>query len=287
MMTLNDKKQKMPMLTMLSPITSMLIFLVVIPLIYVLVLSFCKTNEYYQVMFTFSFDNYKNLLSPSYFQVYMNSIVIAAITTVICIVLGYPFAYYIVKQPPKIRTILYMLVIIPFWTNSLIRIYGWKSFLGASGLLNNLFVWLGITHKPLELLFNRGAVVLGMTYTLFPFMVLPLYTAIEKLDLTLIEASYDLGARKVNTFLHVILPLTSSGIFAGAIMVFIPTLGFFFVSDILGGGKSDMIGNLIERQFGSANNWPLGSALSIILILLTLIMVRLYTKAGGKLEDLG
>jgi spermidine/putrescine transport system permease protein len=126
-----------------------------------------------------------------------------------------------------------------------------------------------------------------MTYTLFPFMVLPLYASIEKLDRTLIEAAYDLGAKKTNTFLNIILPLTSSGIFAGAIMVFIPTLGFFFVSDILGGGKSDMIGNLIERQFQAANNWPLGSALSIGLILLTLLLVRIYTRIGGKLEDLG
>lgn len=282
-----DKKQKLSLLTMISPIVLMLVFLVAIPLIYVLVLSFCSTNEYYQVVFNFSFDNYKSLLSPSYLQIYMNSIIIATITTVFCIVLGYPFAYYIANSSPKVRTILYMLVIIPFWTNSLIRIYGWKSFLGASGLLNHFLVGLGLADKPIEFLFNRGTVILGMIYTLFPFMVLPLYTAIEKLDPTLIEASHDLGAKKINTFLHIILPLTSSGIFAGAIMVFIPTLGFFFVSDILGGGKSDMIGNLIERQFQSANNWPLGSALSIVLILLTLAMVRIYTKVGGKLEDLG
>ena len=280
-------KEKLPMLIMLSPVVVMLAFLVIIPLAYVFILSFCKTNEYYQVVFAFNLDNYKNLLSGSYLQVYINSIFVAAITTLLCIFLGYPFAYYIARSSPKLRIILYMLVIIPFWTNSLIRIYGWRSFLGISGLLNNTLMYLGIIEKPLELLFNRGAVILGMTYTLFPFMVLPLYTAIEKLDLTLIEAANDLGARKVKTFLHVILPLTSSGIFAGSIMVFIPSLGFFFVSDILGGGKSDMIGNLIERQFGSANNWPLGASLSIVLILLTLLMVRGYTKAGGKLEDLG
>lgn len=283
----SDKRQRIPMLTMLSPIVLSLVFLVVIPLIYVLILSFCSTNQYYQVEFKFNIENYKNLFSPSYFQIYANSLVIAAVTTIICILLGYPFAYYIANQPPKKRTILYMLVIIPFWTNSLIRIYGWKSFLGATGLFNNILTGLGLIDKPLDLLYNKGAVILGMTYALFPFMVLPLYTAIEKLDHTLIEASHDLGAKKINTFLHVILPLTSSGIFAGAIMVFIPTLGFFFISDILGGGKSDMIGNLIERQFQSANNWPLGSALSIVLIIITLILVRLYTKVGGKLEDLG
>jgi spermidine/putrescine transport system permease protein len=272
---------------MISPVTFMLVFLVVIPLLYVTVLSFCRTNEYYQIVFSFTLDNYKNLFNPNYLQIYANSIIIATITTIICILLGYPFAYYISNSKPKLKTFLYMLVIIPFWTNSLIRIYGWKSFLGNSGALNTFLQYTGLVNQPVEFLFNKGSVILGMTYTLFPFMVLPLYASIEKLDRTLIEAAYDLGAKKTNTFLNIILPLTSSGIFAGAIMVFIPTLGFFFVSDILGGGKSDMIGNLIERQFQAANNWPLGSALSIGLILLTLLLVRIYTRIGGKLEDLG
>lgn len=286
-MKLVKDRQKLSMLTMITPVTAMLIFLVVIPLIYITVLSFCRTDQYYQIVFNFTLDNYKNLFSTSYLQIYGNSIIIATLTTILCIVLGYPFAYYIANSKPRLKTFLYMLVIIPFWTNSLIRIYGWKSFLGNSGALNTFLQYIGLINKPVDFLFNKGSVILGMTYTLFPFMVLPLYASIEKLDRTLIEAAQDLGAKKINTFLEVILPLTSSGIFAGAIMVFIPTLGFFFVSDILGGGKSDMIGNLIERQFQSANNWPLGSALSIGLILLTLLLVRIYTKIGGKLEDLG
>lgn len=281
------KKLNLPMITMLSPVIFLVMFFVAFPLIYVLVLSFCTTNENYQIVFSFNLDNYLKLFDPNYLQIYAYSILIAAITTFLCIVLGYPFAYYIATSKPAMRNILYLMVIIPFWTNSLIRIYGWKSFLGASGFLNSFLINIGLIEEPIEFLYNKGTVILGMTYTLFPFMVLPLYTSIEKLDMTLVEAAKDLGANKISAFTKVILPLTSSGIFAGAIMVFIPSLGYFFISDILGGGKSELIGNLIERQFQSSNNWPLGSALSIGLIILTLLLVKLYTKLGGKLEDLG
>lgn len=180
-----------------------------------------------------------------------------------------------------------MLVIIPFWTNSLIRIYGWRTFLGTNGWLNTALQTMHFTDGPVDFLFKQGTTVLGMVYCLFPFMVLPLYTAIEKLDGNLLEASADLGAKRIATFFEVVLPLTSSGIFSGCIMVFIPCLGFFFVSDILGGGNADVIGNLIERQFQSGNNWPLGSALSIILILITLLLVKIYQKMGGDMESLG
>lgn len=180
-----------------------------------------------------------------------------------------------------------MLVIIPFWTNSLIRIYGWRTFLGSSGWLNSLLQFLHITSGPVDFLYKQGTTVLGMVYCLIPFMILPLYTAIEKLDGNLLEASSDLGAKPVSTFLEVILPLTSGGIFSGSIMVFIPCLGYFFVANILGGGNSDVIGNLIERQFKSGNNWPLGAALSIILIVVTLILVKIYQKAGGDMDSLG
>ena len=180
-----------------------------------------------------------------------------------------------------------MLVIIPFWTDSLIRIYGWRSFLGSSGWLNTMLVKIGIAAEPIDLLYRQGTTILGMVYCLIPFMILPLYTAIEKLDGSLLEASADLGARPAATFFEVILPLTSGGIFSGSLMVFIPCLGYFFVSDILGGGNSDVIGNLIERQFQSGNNWPLGAALSIILIAVTLVLVKIYQKLGGDMDSLG
>lgn len=281
------KSNLVPKLVMVGPVTLWLAFLVVIPLLYVLVMSFCKLDDSYNIVFQFTLENYKRLFDVNYFQIYGNSLLIALLTTMICILLAYPFAFIIARTASKKKVILYMFVIIPFWTNSLIRIYGWRTFLGNTGGLNILLQSLHIVNEPVEFLFNRGAIVLGMVYALFPFMVLPLYTAIEKLDQSLLEASSDLGAKGMTTFLRVILPLTISGVFAGSIMVFIPSLGYFFVSNILGGGNADVIGNLIERQFKSGNNWPLGSALSIILILITLLLVKLYQKLGGDMESLG
>lgn len=287
-MTSKKLKNLLPIGIMVGPVVLWLMFFITIPLIYVFIMSFCSIDKNtFNIVYSFSLENYKRLLYPNYIQIYLQSILIAAITTIICIILAYPFSFLIARTVSKSKAILYMLVIIPFWTNSLIRIYGWRTFLGTNGWLNSLLQTLNITDGPLELLYNRGATVLGMVYCLFPFMVLPLYTAIEKLDKSLLEASSDLGAKGYSTFIKVILPLTLSGIFSGSIMVFIPTLGFFFVSDILGGGNSDVIGNLIERQFQSGNNWPLGAALSIILIAITLLLVKLYQKCGGDMENLG
>lgn len=277
----------LPMVSMVSPVTLWLVFFVAIPLVYVLIMSFCSIDQNYNIVYQFTTENYQRLWDTDYLQIYGQSLIIAFLTTVICILLAYPFSFIISRAKGKKKSILYMMVIIPFWTNSLIRIYGWKTFLGTTGWLNTLLQTLHITKTPVNFLFNQGTTVLGMVYCLFPFMVLPLYTAIEKLDNNLLEASADLGARKAATFLRVILPLTASGIFSGTIMVFIPCLGYFFVSNILGGGNSDVIGNLIERQFGKGNNWPLGASLSIILIIITLLLVKLYQKCGGNMENLG
>lgn len=281
------KSNLLPALVMAGPVTLVLVFLVAVPLVYVGVMSFCSIDEYYNVVFKFSTGNYVRLLNADYLKIYGQSLAVAFITTVLCILVGYPFSYLIARTKSKRKTLLYMLVIIPFWTNSLIRIYGWRTFLGTNGWLNELLQFLHLTGEPVDFLFKQGTTVLGMVYCLIPFMILPLYTAIEKLDGSLLEASADLGARPFATFFQVILPLTSSGIFSGSIMVFIPCLGYFFVADILGGGNSDVIGNLIERQFQSGNNWPLGAALSIILIVMTLVLVKLYQKVGGDLESLG
>lgn len=281
------KSNLLPALVMAGPVTLVLVFLVAVPLVYVGVMSFCSIDEYYNVVFKFSTENYVRLLNADYLKIYGQSLVVALITTVLCILIGYPFSYLIARTKSKRKTLLYMLVIIPFWTNSLIRIYGWRTFLGTNGWLNELLQFLHLTGEPVDFLFKQGTTVLGMVYCLIPFMILPLYTAIEKLDGSLLEASADLGARPFATFFQVILPLTSSGIFSGSIMVFIPCLGYFFVADILGGGNSDVIGNLIERQFQSGNNWPLGAALSIILIVMTLVLVKLYQKVGGDMDNLG
>jgi len=281
------RSNTLPSIIMVGPVTLLLLFLVVAPLIFVGIMSFCKTDAYYNVVYDFTLVNYGKLVSPDYLKIYLQSIFIALITTVICILLGYPFSYIIARTKSKKKSLLYMLVIIPFWTNSLIRIYGWRTFLGSSGWLNSLIMFLHISEEPVDILYKTGTTILGMVYCLIPFMILPLYTAIEKLDTSLLEASSDLGARPVRTLIEVIIPLTSSGIFSGSIMVFIPCLGYFFVSNILGGGNTDVIGNLIERQFKSANNWPLGAALSIILIVVTLILVKIYQKLGGDMDSLG
>lgn len=281
------RSNTLPATVMVGPVTLMLVLLVVAPLLFVVVMSFCQTDQYYNVVYQFTLENYAKLVSVDYLKIYGQSILIAFITTVLCILFGYPFSYIIARTKSKRKQLLYMLVIIPFWTNSLIRIYGWRTFLGSSGWLNNLLVFLHITKEPVDFLYKTGSTVLGMVYCLIPFMILPLYTSIEKLDTSLLEASSDLGARPVRTFFEVIVPLTSGGIFSGSIMVFIPCLGYFFVSNILGGGNTDVIGNLIERQFKSANNWPLGAALSIILILVTLALVRIYQKMGGDMDSLG
>lgn len=291
---MNTKRSKhefrsntLPAMVTVGPVSLLLVFLVVAPLVFVAVMSFCGTDEYYNVVYRFTSENYAKLLSVDYLKIYARSLLISLVTTLLCVLIGYPFAYIIARAKGRKRQLLYMLVIIPFWTNSLIRIYGWRSFLGNSGWLVKALQYLNIIQEPVDFLYKTGTTVLGMVYCFVPFMVLPLYTAIEKLDDSLLEASSDLGAKPIRTLFEVILPLTSGGIFSGCIMVFIPCLGYFFVSNILGGGNTDMIGNLIERQFKSANNWPLGAALSIILILLTLLLVKIYQKLGGDMESLG
>ena len=179
------------------------------------------------------------------------------------------------------------LVIIPSLTNSLIRMYGWITLLRKSGVINTTLMNLCLIESPLELMYNYGTIVLGLVYTLLPFMILPLYSAVSKINPSIINASHDLGANSWKTFTKIIFPLTVPGLFNGSLMVFIPSLAYFFISDILGGGKLMLIGNLIKNQFLTARNWPFGAAISIILLLITFILVAIYKKLGGKMDDLG
>lgn len=285
--SLEFSSNTLPAMVTVGPVVMIMTLLIAIPLIFVAVMSFCSIDEFYNIQFQFTADNYLRLANPDYVKIYAQSLFIAFFTTLLCILIGYPFSFVIARVKGKYKKILYMLVIIPFWTNSLIRIYGWRSFLGTSGWLNSFFMKAHLIQEPMDLLYKNGTTILGMVYCLIPFMILPLYTAIEKLDDSLLEASSDLGAHPAKTFVNVVLPLTAGGIFSGSLMVFIPCLGYFFVSDILGGGNSDVIGNLIERQFQSGNNWPLGAALSIVLILVTLIIVKIYQRLGGDMDALG
>ncbi|MDR2106816.1 MAG: ABC transporter permease [Coriobacteriales bacterium] len=276
-----------PLLTMVSPVTVWMVILIAVPLVYVLVISFCSTDESHHIVFSFTVQNYAKLFDPTLLSIYGNSLLIAGLSCIISILVGYPFATIMANSSPFRRTLMMAFLMLPFWTNSLIRLYGWRSILGNNGFINSALQELGLITQPLELLYNHFAVILGMVYVLLPFMVLPIYTVILKLDHSLLEAASDLGARPARRFLKVTLPLTSSGIFAGSIMVFIPALGYFFVSNLMGGGTTQLIGNVIARQFKEAFNWPFGAALSIVLIVITLVLVRAYTKTGGKMDDLG
>jgi spermidine/putrescine transport system permease protein len=279
-------RQMTAMITMVGPVVFWLCIFVLLPVIYVFVISFLKKGPIGGVIPEFTTGNYTGMLQFLYARIFLRSAWTSLLVTVLCLLLGYPLAYIITRVGNRMKVVLVMLVMLPFWTNSLIRIYGWITILRTDGLINKLLTVLGIIREPLQLLYNDGAVMIGMVYTLFPFMVLPLYSSLEKLDHSLLEAASDLGGKPHRAFIRVTLPLTFPGIFAGIIQVFIPTMSYFFITDIMGGSKAMMIGNLINNQFITARNWPFGAALSIILILLTILLMRLYRKAGGKLEDM-
>ncbi|MEH2955517.1 ABC transporter permease subunit [Candidatus Merdisoma sp. JLR.KK011] len=278
-------KKRLGILTTVGPTVLWLALFLLIPLAYVIGISFLTKNAYGGVDFTVTLSNYADLFQSEYGKVFADSLLLSLETTVICLLAGYPFAYIIANAPKKWKPFLVLLLMLPFWTNSLIRTYGWNTLLRTEGIINHFLQWTGIIERPLEMLYTDGAVLLGMVYALLPFTVLPIHTSIEKLDPSLLEAAGDLGAGKAHVFTRVILPLTMPGIFAGSIQTFIPSLGFFFISDMMGGAKTMYIGNLIKNQFLSARNWPLGAVLSIVLIVITLILMRLYTRVGS-LEDM-
>lgn len=208
-----------------------------------------------------------------------DTLVVAIVTTLATILMGYPLAYTIAQLPKKWQQPGLILVMIPFWINFLIRSYAWVIILRSQGVVNTLLLNLGLIDQPLQMLYNDMAVMLGMVYALLPFMVLPIYVSIEQLDTRLLEAASDLGAKPLTAFRKVTLPLTMPGIAAGTILVFISSLGMFVVPDVMGGAKSALIGNLIQNQFLSARDWPFGSALSIVLAVLSLVLIILYYKA--------
>ena len=252
------------------------------PNLMVVIASFLTRGESEFLVWTPTTDAYARMLDPLYLHVFWNSFYLSAVTTLLCLLIGYPFAYLIARANPTVRPYLLLLVIIPFWTSSLVRTYAMIVILNTNGLLNTLLQSLGLIDEPLELLYTDGAVIAGLVYTLLPFMVLPLYAAIEKLDWRLVEAARDLGARKVRTFASVIIPLTSPGIVAGCMLVFLPGLGMFYVADFLGGSKTTLIGNLIQRQFLSARDWPFGSAASVTLTIVMGLMIGLYLLAAKR-----
>lgn len=265
-------------------IVGWLTLFVLVPNLMIIGTSFLTRDEANLIELTFTFDNYLRLLDPLYAKVLMHSFYMAVIATLLCLVIGYPFAYIVAKMPEKWRPFMLFLVIVPFWTNSLIRTYGLKIVLGTQGILNKSLMAMEIIDKPMRLMYTETAVMIGLVYILLPFMILPLYSAIEKLDNTYIEAAKDLGANKFQTITRVILPLTMPGIIGGCLLVLLPALGMFYISDLLGGAKNLLIGNVIKSQVLNARDWPFGAATSIALTFAMAVMLYAYYRAGKLLN---
>lgn len=276
---------KLPVMATAGPVSIWMIIFVMLPLIYVLVISFMSRNVYGGIEYTFTLDNYKEMLQPLYIKVIWKSLKLAFLTTVMCLLIGYPLAYWIASKPSKTSAKLLMLVMIPYWTSSLVRLYSLNLLAMPNGFLNLFLMKLHIISEPLDLLYSDTMVVFGLLTAMLPFSVLPLYSSIEKLDKSLIEASKDLGANAVTTFRKITIPQTMPGIVGCVLLVFIPSLGMYYVPEMLGGGKVMLVGTLVKNQFLVTKNWPFGASLAILLIMITLAMMWIYTKIG-KLDDL-
>ncbi|MDQ2695850.1 MAG: spermidine/putrescine ABC transporter permease PotB [Pseudomonadota bacterium] len=253
-----------------------------VPNLMVIVASVLSRGQEEFVAFAWTLDNYRRLADPLYLAVLGKSLYLAAASTLLCLLIGYPFAWLLAGLPPRRRPWLLLLVIIPFWTSSLIRTYAMVIILKTKGVVNQTLLGLGIIDAPLDLLYTDAAVLLGLVYALLPFMVLPLYAVMEKLDRRLIEAARDLGARRRRIFLTVILPLTLPGIVAGGMLTFLPALGMFYIPDVLGGAKSLLAGNLIRDQFLTARDWPFGAAVSVMLTLLMGLLLGIYRLSARR-----
>lgn len=259
-----------------------------LPFCLVIIASFLSHSEDSMFQLPLTLGNYLQLNDSIYIRIFEKSFIIAGFCTLWCLVLGYPFAYIIARNQSRWKNFLILLVIIPFWTSSLIRSYALIAVIKAKGILNSLLIFLGIIHQPLPILFTNTAVMIGLVYNLLPFMILPIMTNVERLDNRLVDAAHDLGANKFTTFSKIIIPLTMPGIVAGSILVFLPAMTLFYIPDILGGAKSILLGNLIQNQFLIAENWPMGSAVSTVLtiILASMIGVYFWATRGKKREEL-
>ena len=276
---------KLPAAATAGPVSIWMIIFVMLPLIYILVISFMTRNVYGGIEYTFTLDNYKEMLQPLYIKVIWKSLKLAFITTVICLLVGYPLAYWIASKPSKTSAKLLMLVMIPYWTSSLVRLYSLNLLAMPNGFLNIFLMKLHIISEPLDILYSDTMVMFGLLTAMLPFSVLPLYSSIEKLDKSLLEASKDLGANSVTTFRKITIPQTMPGIVGCVLLVFIPSLGMYYVPEMLGGGKVMLVGTLVKNQFLVTKNWPFGASLAILLIMITLAMMWIYTRVG-KLDDL-
>lgn len=261
---------------LMAPMLLWLVAFVVIPTAILLVYSFCQRDEFGQIVYDFSWENYRRIFFDSdtgkfgttYLTVFVRSLIYAGLTTLICLVIGYPVAWFIGRAPEGRRNLLLMLVMIPFWTSFLVRTYAWITILSANGLLNGMLEYTRLISEPFEMLYTPGAVVLGLVYSYLPFLILPVYGSVEKLDNSLVEAAFDLGAGPLRTFQKIIIPLTYPGIVAGILLVFIPAIGMFAITQLMGGGIKPTIGEVIQNQFLQARDWPFGAALGMTILVL-------------------
>ncbi len=278
-----QRRRGLRVLGLLAPSLLWLGIFFVLPFVIIVIYSFLTRGATGNVVWRFNLENYTRLFGDAvYLQVFIRSLWIGALTTLGCLLLGYPLAFFIVRQSPRWRSILILLILIPFWTNFLVRTYAWMVILSNNGLINTILRSLGFSE--LTLMNSEGAVLLGLLYGELPFMVLPIYASLDRFDFTLVEAAQDLGANKWRSFVRVMLPLTMPGIVAGSVLVFIPTVGQFVVSDLLGGAKVALLGNLLQQQFKAAQNWPFGSAIAILCMLVLTAVVMVYLRTTSEDE---
>ncbi len=248
------------------------------PMLYMVAISFATNNDGYGFSWVFTLDNYLRMADPVYVQCFVQSFRLAFATTFFVILLGYPCGYFMAKLSPAGKKRMMFLIMVPFWTSSLLRLYGWIILLQAKGVLNAILQKLGIVEKPLKILYSYPAVLIGMVYALLPFMILAVYSSVEKMDWQLVEAARDLGAGPARAFWTVTFRLTLPGLLSGVILTFVPSMGLFFIADILGGNKIVLVGSLIQDQLTRSSNWPFAAALAVVLTALTSLMIFLYRK---------
>ncbi|MBS0664495.1 MAG: ABC transporter permease [Verrucomicrobia bacterium] len=270
---------------LLTPMIAWLVLFVVAPTAILLVYSFCERDEVGRVVFTFSLENYRRVFDPIYLRIFARSVGYAGLTTVICILAGYPVAYCIGRAREEWRHRLLLLLMVPCWTSFLIRTYAWITILKEEGLLNGLIRLVAPTATGFDLMYTPTAVVIGLVYAYLPFMILPIYGSVEKLDGALIEAAHDLGAGPLRVFSSVIIPLTLPGIAAGTLLVFVPAVGMFAITDLMGGARVPLIGNVIQNQFLVARDWPFGAALGAVFMGLFALTYWILLRLGAREED--
>lgn len=282
-------KRKMNSLWMILPLYLFTIIFVAGPILYVLVLSFATPNPVHGVNWIFTLENYKKIFEPVYFDTFIQSFKLAFTSTAVICLIGYPFGYFMARLPEGRKKKAMLLLMVPFWLNSLVRLYGWIIILQTKGVLNFVLKSLGLIEKPLKLLYSYPAIVIGMVYVLLPFMALSVYSSAEKLDWSLVEAARDLGAGRFRAFFTISFKLTLPGLLSGIILTFIPSMGLFFIADILGGNKIVLVGSLIQEQMTRGNNQAFAAALAVVLMILTTLMIVLYRKITNakELEGIG